>query len=504
MIIIEAINQKDKSAIRLSEVESALPSLKFWAWTLCIGAGLGWIVEFGTGIMIWRLKEAPTLPSIFLAMFLTMITIAMEWAFHEIKKLDWIIRGLSVLALVGYGAFLLDAFQHLDLIPGTLGKGITANITSDVKNWINTINILLLYVIFPSIYLLIGYSLASLFRTFKIKFREYHSARLRVPRWRAALQKFANNIMQLEDYSLTVQESVMKKDEFIRRVIRKYKRLFARPVSFPRADDAQMLLGALLEKVSSKKQAISNFSTKRILVRRLKLYLVIAFMLSLAISYVWIESGIGLGALSDNRIVALLILAGISLVVDSAGVLLFATCFRPMRAFFKNRIRSLLMLNRETFASVAVGVLVLICFFATTAQAKTIISLFDVSDSIAECSDTFEKNVRIIDKLVYRSHNKLYTIVDQALPRKRSGRKNISSQLGQKLTSKWQREEEAFNTNVNPTYFRGTSTKERAMGLGGRLSHWTAVSGPTGFSLYSYPPVITWKSKPRTSKASYT
>lgn len=265
MDVFEVTSHKNKSAKRLSEVESALFSLKFWVWTLGIAAGLGWIVEFGTGIMIWTLKEAPLLPSIFLAMFLTMIAIAMECAFREIKKLDWIIKGLSVLSLVGYGAFLLDALQYLDLMPSTFGKGVTVNIISDIQNWISTINVLLLYVIFPSIYLLIGYLLASLFRAFKIKFREYNDARLRVPRWKASLKAFANHIKQLESYSLTVQEPIMKKDEFILRVNRRYKRALKRLIelideALAVKDDWPRHLHILIEGSSMRSQLAELFS----------------------------------------------------------------------------------------------------------------------------------------------------------------------------------------------------------------------------------------------------
>jgi len=106
-----------------------------------ISAFLCWIVEFGTGIMIWQLKDAPFC-QLFFSSIPNVIAIAMESAFHNIKTLDLMIRVISVFALIGYGAFLLDALEYMELMPSTFGKGAAASVISDIRPKISELNIL--------------------------------------------------------------------------------------------------------------------------------------------------------------------------------------------------------------------------------------------------------------------------------------------------------------------------------------------------------------------------
>ena len=219
------------SISRLSKIKATLPYMKFWVYVLGISSSLCWVVEFATGIMIWQLKETPIFPSIFLALFLTLIAVAMESAFHNIKKLNLVIQVISIVALIGYGALLLDALEYMGLMPGIFGKGISADFFSSIQNKINEFNKLLLYLIFPSIYLLIGYLIASLFRAFKDRFRDYNDARLRIDKWKDAIDKISQHINRLDAYSLVMQKPIMQKEEFIKRINRKYKQALKQLIS---------------------------------------------------------------------------------------------------------------------------------------------------------------------------------------------------------------------------------------------------------------------------------
>ena len=82
-------------------------------------------------------------------------------------------------------------------------------------------------------------------------------------------------------------------------------------------------LGIYLFLMHSLNQVVSRYGREKILSRYSKVIYLLAFLLGGFITFNWMEGKFGLDAISDNRLIAFLVLAIIAAIIDLIGIFLF-------------------------------------------------------------------------------------------------------------------------------------------------------------------------------------
>jgi Ni,Fe-hydrogenase I large subunit len=85
--------------------------------------------------------------------------------------------------------------------------------------------------VFPVIYLLVGYLLASCVSSFKRNYTKYQNYKLTLPEWEKQCEALDKDIQALENYGAMMHEPVPDKDQFQRLVKINYKRAMKKFIS---------------------------------------------------------------------------------------------------------------------------------------------------------------------------------------------------------------------------------------------------------------------------------